>query len=340
MRWVGKRLNQRIVGNGRLKLFSIAFACGLWLFVNYAERDAEKTLVVPVEFQNLPAQLMINGTRDEYVDLRLRGPRSLLSQLNSKKLRLDLREVRPGMASFRITADMLNLPRGVRLIRISPAQVNLSIAQIITRTVPVRLELSGKPPRGYFVKETELNPEKIDVTGPAPQVEKLHVVVTDAVDLSTLTQPVTRDVTLRGPEGSFISYSKDRVHVRLGITEVITTQEFRNLPIAVKNAVAPMVVRPDRIAVTVRGPQLLVESLVLNEEHISADATGQGDGSITVPVAVALPPGIELVSQDPEKVELQLVEDNKKKLPIVEDNKKKLPKPRTGKKIQTSGVHR
>jgi YbbR domain-containing protein len=340
MRWVGKRLNQRIVGNGRLKLFSIAFACGLWLFVNYAERDAEKTLVVPVEFQNLPAQLMINGTRDEYVDLRLRGPRSLLSQLNSKKLRLDLREVRPGMASFRITADMLNLPRGVRLIRISPAQVNLSIAQVITRTVPVRLELSGKPPRGYFVKETELNPEKIDVTGPAPEVEKIHVVVTDAVDLSTLTQPVTRDVTLRGPEGSFISYSKDRVHVRLGITEVITTQEFRNLPIAVKNAVAPMVVRPDRIAVTVRGPQLLVESLVLNEEHISADATGQGDGSITVPVAVALPPGVELVSQDPEKVELQLVEDNKKKLPIVEDNKKKLPKPRTGGKIQTSGVHR
>ena len=332
MRWVGKRLNQRIVGNGRLKLFSIAFACGLWLFVNYAERDAEKTLVVPVEFQNLPAQLMINGTRDEYVDLRLRGPRSLLSQLNSKKLRLDLREVRPGMASFRITADMLNLPRGVRLIRISPAQVNLSIAQIITRTVPVRLELSGKPPRGYFVKETELNPEKIDVTGPAPQVEKIHVVVTDAVDLSTLTQPVTRDVTLRGPEGSFISYSKDRVHVRLGITEVITTQEFRNLSITVKNAVAPTVVRPDRVAVTVRGPQLLVESLVLNEEHISADATGQGDGSITVPVAVALPPGIELVSQDPEKVELQLVEDNKKKLPIVEDNKKKSPKPRTGKK--------
>jgi len=340
MRWVGKRLNQRIVGNGRLKLFSIAFACGLWLFVNYAERDAEKTLVVPVEFQNLPAQLMINGTRDEYVDLRLRGPRSLLSQLNSKKLRLDLREVRPGMASFRITADMLNLPRGVRLIRISPAQVNLSIAQIITRTLPVRLELLGKPPRGYFVKETELNPEKIDVTGPAPEVEKIHVVITDAVDLSTLTQPVTRDVTLRGPEGSFISYSKDRVHVRLGITEVITTQEFRNLPIAVKNAVAPTVVRPDRIAVTVRGPQLLVESLVLNEEHISADATGQGDGSITVPVAVALPPGVELVSQDPEKVELQLVEDNKKKLPIVEDNKKKLPKPRTGGKIQTSGVHR
>ena len=330
MKWVGKRLNQRIVGNGRLKLFSIAFACGLWLFVNYAERDAEKTLVVPVEFQNLPAQLMISGTRDEYVDLRLRGPRSLLSQLNSKKLKLDLREVRPGMASFRITPDMLNLPRGVRLIRISPAQVNLNIAQIIKRVIPVQLELIGKLPRGYFVKETELNPEQIEVTGPAPQVEKLQTVLTDVLDLSTLTQPVTWDVALRGPEGGFVSYSRDRVRVRIGIAEVITTQEFHNLAVTVKNAPSLVAVRPARVAVTVRGPQLLVESLVFNEDQVFADATGQGPDATTVPVAVVVPPGVELVSQDPEKVELR----------FVEDNKKKLPKPRTGGKAQISGVHR
>jgi YbbR domain-containing protein len=321
-KWVGKRLNQRIVGNGRLKLFSIAFACGLWLFVNYAERDAEKTLVVPVEFQNLPAQLMINGTRDEYVDLRLRGPRSLLSQLNSKKIRLDLRDVRPGMASFRITSDMLNLPRGVRLIRISPAQVNLSIAQIIKRIIPVQLELIGKPPHGYFVKETELNPEKIEVTGPAPQVEKLHTVLTDGLDLSTFTQPFTRDVALRGPEGSFVSYSRDRVLVRIGITEVITTQEFRDLAIAVKNAASRVVAHPDRASVTIRGPQLLVESLVFNDEQVFADAIAQGPETTTVPVSVVVPPGVELVSQDPEKVELR----------FVDENKKKLPKPKTGAK--------
>ena len=306
MRWDGKRVRNRIFGNGRLKLFSLAFACGLWLFVNYAERDTEKTLVVPVEFHNLPAQLVINGARDEYIDLRLRGPRSLLSQLNSKKLKLDLREVRPGMASFRITADMLNLPRGVRLIRINPAQVNLSIAQIIKRTIPVQLELIGKPPRGYFVKESDVNPEKIEVTGPAPQIEKLQVIQTDVLDLSTLTQSVTRDVALRGPEEGFVSYNRDRVNVRIGIEEVISTQEFRNLPISVKNATAQVVVRPSRATVTVRGPQRLVEKFELNEEHLFADANGQGAGVITVPVTVVLPPGIELVEQNPEKVELQI----------------------------------
>jgi YbbR domain-containing protein len=315
MRWDGKRVRRRIFGNGRLKLFSVAFACGLWLFVNYAERDAEKTLVVPVEFQNLPTQLVISGTRDEYVDLRLRGPRSLLSQLNSKKLKLDLREVRPGMATFRITPDMLNLPRGVRLIRISPAQVNISIAQIIKRILPVQLELVGKIPHGYLVKETEVNPGKIEVTGPAPQVDKLQVILTDTLDLSLLTQTVTREIALRGPEEGFVSYSRDRVNVRINVEEIVNTREFRNVPISVKNAVTRVVISPARAAVTVRGPQLLIENFELNEERIFADVNGQGAGDTTVPVTVVLPPGIELVAQDPEKVSLQIVEENKKKVP-------------------------
>jgi YbbR domain-containing protein len=330
MKWDVKRLSKRILGNGRLKLFSIAFACGLWLFVNYAERDAEKTLVVPVEFHNLSAQLMISGPRDEYVDLRLRGPRSLLGQLNSKKIKLDLSEVRPGMASFRITADMLNLPRGVRLIRINPAQVNLAIAQIIKQVVPVQLELMGKPPRGYMVKDTEVNPDRVEVTGPAPQVEKIRTILTEPLDLNSLTQPVTRDLALRGPEETFVSYSRDRVQARVDVKEVITTHEFRNIKIAVKNAASQAVVRPTAATVTVRGPQRLVENLVLNEEHVFADTNGQGPGRVTVPLSVVLPPGIELVAQDPEKVEVRLLDDSKKKLP----------KPGSGAKVQTSGVHR
>lgn len=315
MKWDIKRRSKRIIGNGRLKLFSIAFACGLWLFVNYAERDAEKTLVVPVEFHNLSTQLIISGPRDEYVDLRLRGPRSLLGQLTSKKIKLDLSEVRPGLASFRITADMLNLPRGVRLVRINPAQVNLTIAQIIKQIVPVQLELMGKPPRGYIVKETEVNPDRIEITGPAPQIEKIRTVLTDTLDLSPLTQSMTRDLTLRGPEEGFVSFSRDRVQVRIGIEEVISTREFRHIKIAVKNDTSRAELRPATATVTVRGPQRLIENFVLNEEHVFADTNGQGPGRVTVRLSIVLPPGIELVAQDPEKVEVRLLDDNKKKPP-------------------------
>src|SRR5262245_32997713 len=86
MRWGRKKLKARILRNGMLKVFSLAFACGLWLLVNAGERDTEKTLVVPIELGNLPAQFVIVGKQVEEVDLRVRGPRTLLGRFHPKKI--------------------------------------------------------------------------------------------------------------------------------------------------------------------------------------------------------------------------------------------------------------
>ncbi|MGE0821089.1 MAG: YbbR-like domain-containing protein [Candidatus Binatia bacterium] len=330
MKRSSKRFHLTIFRNSRLKLFSLAFACGLWLFVNYAERDTEKTLVVPVEFRNLPSQFVIVGDRDEYVDLRLRGPSSLLSQQNSKKIRLDLSEVRPGVASFRINADMLNLPRGVRLVRISPAHLNLNIARVVKRKVPVQLHIDGEPPHGYMVKTFTLEPENIEITGPAPQVERVRELRTETLDVSKLTQPTVRELGLIGPEEELVTFAVDHVKAQVDISEVVLTQKFRNLKIEVKNALLPAKLSPAQVSVTLRGPQRIIESFAFNGGEIFADANGKEAGTVEVPVSVIVPPGIEILSREPEVVSLTLVDDSKKKPR----------KPRTRGKTQRSGVHR
>jgi YbbR domain-containing protein len=208
---------------------------------------------------------------------------------------------------------MLNLPRGVKLVRISPAQINLNIARSIKRAVPVQLDLVGKPPHGYTINEVRVVPGQIEVTGPAPQVEKFQAILTDSIDVSNLTQPVTRDLNLRGPEEDLVTYSTERVRAQIGIQEVVMTHEFRRLKIEVKNAAFRATITPSQADVTVRGSQRLIEELQLNDGQIFVDAIGQQPGAISVPVAVLLPPGIELVSQDPTTVELKLEDDSKKK---------------------------
>jgi YbbR domain-containing protein len=313
MKWDGKKLKALFVRNGKLKLLSLAFACGLWLLVNAGERDAEMTLLMPVELRNLPAQFVVTGPQTDFIDLRLRGPRTLLSQLKSKKIKLDLNGVRPGLSSFRVNADLLSLPRGVKVVRISPAQINLEIARVIKRTVPVRLELMGEPPHGYVVADTQVVPDRIEVTGPAPQVEKFEAVATDTMDVGRLTQSVTQDLSLRGPEGALVTYSPEQVRVQVNIQEVMITREFRRRKIEIKNAPFQAVISPPQADVTVHGPQRLVEELRLNDGEVFVDATGQNPGTATVPVTVLLPPGVELVSQEPTEVELRLVDDSKKK---------------------------
>lgn len=324
MRW--RKLSAWIFRNGTLKVFSLAFAFGLWLLVNAGERDTEQTMLLPVELRNLPVQLVVVGQRVEFIDVRVSGPRTLLGRLNSKRIFLDLTGVRPGPSSFRVSSELLNLPRGVKLLRVTPSVITLDIARMTKRVVPVRVDIVGKPPFGYTTGEIEISPSTVEVTGPASQVEKLQAVATETVDVSRVTQSVTRDLQLQGPEGELISYNLDRVRTRIDIQEVITTREFRRLRIAMKNTeyrVTPSLLLAD---VSVRGPQRVVEKMSLTNGEVFIDAAGQDPGKVTLPVMVLLPPGVEIMTQEPNEVEVTLTSDNEKKMqnpPIPTEKKKK-----------------
>src|SRR5262249_38604413 len=249
------------------------------------------------------------GSRIDYIDLRLRGPRSLLDGIKSKRIRLDLNEVRPGVSSFRINADMLSFPRGVRIVRISPAQINLDIARMIKRLVPVHLETVGTLPHGYTLTATDILPDKVEVSGPDSTVEKIRAIQTDPIELNNLTQPVTQDLNLRGPEEELVSYNIERVLVRLGVQEIVATREFRQLKIEIRNAAYRATLVPEQVHIKVRGSQRLVEGTQADGITVFVDALEQKPGVVTVPVAILLPPGLELVSQEPTEVKLQLVDD-------------------------------
>ncbi|MGE0684548.1 MAG: YbbR-like domain-containing protein [Candidatus Binatia bacterium] len=323
MRW--RRLNSWIFRNGALKLFSLAFAFGLWLLVNAGERDTEQTMLVPVELRNISQQFVVVGQRPEFVDVRVSGPRTLLGRLSGKKIALDLTGVRPGPSSFRVSAELLSLPRGVKLLRVTPSVIGLDIARMIKRVVPVRVDLVGSPPFGYEIGEIEVAPSTVEVSGPAPQVERLAVVMTEVMDISRLTQSATKNLGLQGLDGEFVSYNIELARVHVDIQEVIATREFRRLRVSVKNAAFRLPQTPFFADVWIRGPQRIVDRIRLTDGDVFVDAGGQGPGEVTLPVTVLAPPGVAVISQYPTEVDLNFIaEDEKKspKPPIVKKRKK------------------
>lgn len=312
MRW--RKLNDRLFYNGTLKLFSLAFAIGLWLLVNAGERETEQTLILPLELRNLPPQLVIVGHRAEEIDIRVSGPRTLLGRLSSKKIALDLVEVRPGLSSFRVTPELLNLPRGVKLLRVTPSVISLDIARLKKRIVPVRVDLVGKPPFGYATGEVEVWPPTVEVSGPTPQVDKLQAVMTETVDVSNLMQTTTRNLQLQGVDGDLVTFSVNQVRARIEVQDILITREFRHLRILLKNAAYRTTPRNlPSTEVTVRGPQRIVEKLSISSEDVFVDASGKGPGVVTLPVTVLVPPGVEVIAQDPTEVELTFIAPEEKK---------------------------
>jgi YbbR domain-containing protein len=155
-------------------------------------------------------------------------------------------------------------------------------------------------------------PDRVEITGPAPQVEKLEAVLTDTFDVGRLTGSATQELALRGPEEALVTYNAERVRARVEVQEVMITREFRRMKIEIKNAAFRAVATPFQVDLTVHGPQRLVEGLRLNDGEVFVDAAGQGPGAVRAPVTILLPPGIEVVSQEPTEVELKLIEEKKK----------------------------
>ena len=61
-------------------MLALVIAVGLWLA---GHRDVERAVEVPVEFRNIPSDLMVMDNRVDYVVLRLTGPRTLVSTIDA-----------------------------------------------------------------------------------------------------------------------------------------------------------------------------------------------------------------------------------------------------------------
>lgn len=296
-----RRVRRRIEHNFLLKLFSLIFAIGLWAFVNLGARDTERALFVPLEIRNLPRNFMLTTSVPDSVDVRVRGPRTLLGSINERRERavLDLSNVRVGTTSFKIDASLLSLPRGVRAVRISPEQITLDVDRIAHRTVPVTPTFAPGGPSGYRVAESEVRPAMVSVRGPARDVENMKSISTEPIRLTSAAM-FEESAALERPT-DLVQLTPDRVVVRARVEEVPTSAEFRRVEIGVRHGPGPFSIRPTHVDVRLRGPQRLFNGLRLSAENVYVDAEGLAPGSHREKIEMDLPDGVDLVEVRPSE---------------------------------------
>lgn len=301
-RWFGA-----VRRNFMLKVLAVVAAFCVWLFVNAGARDTESALQVPLELRNIPPGLMITSPRVDFIDLRASGPRTLLSRIDRTKLLipLDLAGVRPGPAVFGISTETLNLPRGVKIVRITPSQVTIDLARIDRRTVPVRLDLKAEAGEGLTVSATKISPQAVEVVGPESEVAALKHVDTEPVALS-VTEPGAQqlEVPLRSP-GEYFSLSAERVAVEVRV-ESPTIARALTGGVEVRNTEFTAAVKPAEVRFEVRGPKRLIDALELPKGGVYIDAAELQPGSHKVTPVVDLPLDVEIVQMTPATVQLTL----------------------------------
>jgi uncharacterized protein (TIGR00159 family) len=151
-------------------LASLLVAVFFWSTLIVAQGEIlEKIIAVPVEYTASPNNLMLVGDKQKEVRLHLAGPRSDLDSIHPSQLnvKVDLSKAAAGKQTFPITAENIRLPRDVKLLDVVPSGVELTLAEIEEREVPIKPQLIGKLPSGLKILDLKIMPAKVKVLSPA-----------------------------------------------------------------------------------------------------------------------------------------------------------------------------
>ena len=198
---------------------SLLIAIVFWLYVDDVQgsKISETYYRIPIEFigaeDTLPNRgLMLTEGEDITIDLKLSGPRILISGLDKSDIRIqvDLTNI-SAVGTYTLNYEIL-FPDSVDRSRISReyasrSMVTVKIEELYTKTVPVEVSVSGEVADGYIymAERLVLDPANLVVSGREKDVEKVAA-ARIKLDLTGATSSISRkfDYELLDAEGNVI----------------------------------------------------------------------------------------------------------------------------------------
>ena len=232
---------------------SLLIAVIFWFFVD-SEQGHNTTQTyynIPVEFigetDTLPSRgLMLTTGADATVDLELRGPRTVISDLSREDitLRVDLTSI-TATGTFSMTYDLLlpdEIPRSsVTTERASRSTITVTIEELFEKTVPVKVSVAGEVADGYIYMAERMiaEPSELTLSGREEDVDQV-VSAQVMLDLSGATSSVNQEfdyILLDGQgnevSGENITVSSRRIEISAPVYLVKTlelTVDFTESP--------------------------------------------------------------------------------------------------------------
>jgi hypothetical protein len=304
MKAILERFASLAASNLGLGVLSFIIAVGLWIG---GHRDIERAIEVPVEFRNVPPDLMVMDNRVDYVVLRLSGPRTLVSTLDADDLRLglDLSGGKPGTTNYPLGPSSFNIPRGVTVARITPPVMVLRLETVMKTILPVTARLLGKPASGYKIAEVIMRPESVTVRGPADEVRRMTSVETLPIDLDQSRSSLKRTVRL-SDNGKPLAYTPDQVMVSVSLVEEEINRDFDHVAVAARGARGDYEIIPKTVHLRLSGPSRILEKFEPASDQVYVNLQGLAPGEHSVTPEINLPPELKVVEYKPVRFRIKI----------------------------------
>lgn len=287
-----------------LKIFAIAAAIALNYYVNSETHISVVGFSAPVQVSNIPEDKILVWPLGPKVQVTVRGPSYLVSQVVTSNLIYELNVPEDAESIYRIELlkSALKLPPSVEVLSIEPTQLELNFDKRIVRDLPVVVPRYGNLPEDVKLVSMDVNPSTVSVSGPERIVSKLVSVETNPVDFRGIREDFSKKLELRNP-GNLVEMKTTDVELTLELASLEIVKQLPSLSLEIRGSVGfSYNITPSLVTVEVAGPSAIVEGLTLSQVlpfvRISPSAK-KGD---EISVNVEIPEGVVIKKMIPSKV--------------------------------------
>jgi len=271
----------------------------MWLFARgevETDRPIDAAFVVSVDPPNVvhPARSVVT--------LIVRGPRAAVESIKDVQGSYHVPATETE-TKFKLPLDAsyFSLPPDVHITSFRPTGIEIDVSHIVSRTLPVRLRLSGQAEvdPGFFVDENacSVSPSEVLVRGPRSILESpdLSAVPTEPVSVAfrsasfTTPSEIALDPESIGPGVS----TSERVTAHIVIKPQEDSRAFDECPVMIllpPNAPFLPIISTPTVSVKVSGPPKVLARLKREEILVYARVDSQARTPFTVNCRVEVPP--------------------------------------------------
>jgi YbbR domain-containing protein len=290
-----------------LKVLSVLVAVLLWMVVS-GEEIVERGLRVPLELQQVSANIELLGDVPTTVDVRVRGASGTLSRVGTGDVVavLDLRTARTGRRLFPLGPDQVRVPFGVEVVQVTPSAVAMVFELSATRQVPVVAAVDGRPAPGFVVGPLAADPQSVEVIGPESAVKRVTEVLTEPVSVSGARAAVKDTVSLGLLDPSLRLKAVRSAVVTVQVLPAPLERTLRNRPVHLRNLAATLEAQavPAAVELTLRGNRDALNRVDPDDIGAFVNLAGLGPGQYSLTVHADSSPDVGITRVEPASVQV------------------------------------
>lgn len=301
-----KKIFRRLFNNFWYKLLSLALAVLVWGMIQGEQilelnREIDVNIVVPEGM----------AARNEAVRVKaatVRGPRVLMTEI-PERFEADIIVPKGVLGKYRVRIDKDDIRKwNDRLqITIHDPFVTLYVDEKVSRTVPVKEVIQGSPADGFFMRNVNVKPKTVVITGLKGDISKIKNVNTEPIDITGLQENRSFETEIVPPGGlTDIDFSVRRVNVSIELADSMENKRFAPIPIEVVGGEYDARIRPKFVSIVVQGTPNTLNFLKNTDFKAFVEGSNLGPGEYERDIKVKIPADTVLIENFPEKAHVSV----------------------------------